>query len=85
MDGTEDLKDLLTYMHVEDDDPQELSLIRKLWAASVRQLTKNGIPVTSEEGWLAAAGLTLQAYDGTPLQPGIRQIINGCKLDDPIF
>ena len=79
--GIEDLKDLKAYMHVDHDEDD--ALIRRLWNAQVRQLSKNGISVTSDDGWLAAAGLTLQAYDGTPLQPGIQTLINGLKLDDP--
>ncbi len=83
MEASQDLKDLKAYMHVDhdDDDP----LIQRLWNARVRYLSKNGVAVETENGWLAAAGLTLQDYDGTPLQPGIQTLINSLKLDDPAF
>ncbi len=83
MEASQDLKDLKAYMHMDhdDDDP----LIQRLWHAQVRYLSKNGMTVDTEDGWLAAAGLTLQAYDGTPLQPGIQKLINRLKLDDPAF
>lgn len=78
-----DLKLLKQYMHVDHDDDD--ALITKLWTAHTTRLAKNGIPSDSDDGWLAAAGLTLQSYDGTPLLPGIQQLINGLKLDDPAF
>ena len=78
-----DLRALKGYMHVDHDDDD--GLIQRLWAASTARLGKNGIDVTSDDGWLAAAGMTLQAYDGTPLPPGIAQLINGLKLDHPLF
>ncbi len=81
--GKEDLNDLKAYMHVDHDDDD--GLIQKIWNAQVRYLSKNGVQVQTDDGWLAAAGLTLQAYDGTPLQPGIQKLINSLKLEDPKF
>ncbi len=79
----EDLKRVKQYMHIDHDDDDEL--ISKLWSAAVLKLQKIGISVFFDDGWLAAAGLTLQWYDGTPLQPGIQQLINGMKLENPVF
>lgn len=79
----DDLRLLKQYMHVYHDEDDEL--ISKFWAASTAQLEKNGIPLSGDDAWLAAAGLTLQWYDGTPLQPGIRELLNGLKLECPAF
>lgn len=82
MDADE-LRLLKQYMHVDHDDDDDL--IKKQWSAATSRLSKNGISEDGDDFWLAAAGLTLQWYDGTPLQPGIQQLINGLKLDDPVF
>ena len=86
MDAAE-LKLLKQYMHVDHDDDDEL--IKRLWAVKVRSLSKAGVMIDasdkSDPGWLAAAGMTLEAYDGTPLPIGVRLLINQLKLDDPTF
>lgn len=80
----DDLRLLKQYMHIYHDEDD--SLISKLWAASVAQLEENGIEVIADDrAWLAAAGLTLQWYDCTPLHPGIRELLNGLKLKKPAF
>lgn len=83
MDAAE-LKLLKQYMHVDHDDDDEL--IRKLWTKATRYLTKGGAATEDpEDSWLAAAALTLQWYDGTPLPSGVQQVINQLKLEDPQF
>lgn len=77
------LRILKQYMHIYHDDDDKL--ISKLWGAAASQLEKNGIDLSGDDAWLAAAGLTLQWYDGTPLQPGIRELLNGLKLEKPAF
>lgn len=85
--SAEELKLLKQYMHVDHDDDD--TLIRKIWLMHVRSLESAGVTVDasdeSDPGWLAAAGLTLESYDGTPLQPGVRRLINQLKLDSPAF
>lgn len=85
--NADELKLLKQYMHVDHDDDDDL--IKRLWNIKVRSLAGAGITVDpsdeSDPGWLVAAGLTLEAYDGTPLQPGVRQLINQLKLEDPAF
>lgn len=80
----DELRLLKQYMHVYHDEDDEL--ISRLWGAAASQLKKNGIDLgCDDDAWLAAAGLTLQWYDGTPLQPGIRELLNGLKLEKPTF
>lgn len=79
----DDLRLLKQYMHIYHDEDDEL--ISKLWGAAASQLEKSGIDLIGDDAWLAAAGLTLQWYDGTPLQPGIRELLNGLKLEKPAF
>ena len=81
--GTRGLAELKAYMHVDHDEDD--ALIESIFNAQSSYLRKNGIDPESDEGWLAAAGLTLQIYDGTPLQPGIQTLINSLKLDTPAF
>lgn len=81
---TEELKLLKQYMHVDHDDDD--ALIQKLWAKALRYLKKGGaLTDDPDDYWLAAASLTLQWYDGTPLPEGVQKIINQLKLDDPVF
>ena len=80
----DELKLLKQYMHVDHDDDD--ALIQKLWNKAVRYLEKGGaVTDNPEDSWLAAAALTLQWYDGTPLPPGLQQVINQLKMDDPVF
>ena len=80
----EELKLLKQYMHVDHDDDD--ALIQKLWSGSVRYLARGGVTIDdSEDYWFAAAALTLQKYDGTPLPDGARQLINQLKLGNPTF
>ncbi len=80
----EELKLLKQYMHVDHDDDDDL--IRKIWAGKVAELTRAGaVTDNSEDYWLAAAGMTLEAYDGTPLPPGVQKLINQLKLSSPAF
>ena len=80
----EELKLLKQYMHVDHDDDD--GLIQKLWEKAKRYLVKAGALTNDpNDSWLAAAGLTLQWYDGTPLPEGLQQVINQLKLDDPAF
>lgn len=82
--SADDLKLLKQYMHVDHDDDD--TLIQKLWSKATRYLQKAGaLTDDPEDYWLAAAGLTLQWYDGTPLTDGVQKIINQLKLDDPAF
>jgi hypothetical protein len=79
-----DLHLLKQYMHVDHDDDD--LLIQKLWTKANRYLEKAGaVTEDPEDSWLAAVALTLQWYDGTPLPPGLQQVINQLKLDDPAF
>lgn len=83
MDQAE-LKLLKQYMHVDHDDDD--ALIQKFWSSSVRELERGGATTgDSEDYWYAAAAMTLQKYDGTPLPEGARQLINQLKLDTPAF
>lgn len=79
-----DLKLLKQYMHVDHDDDDDL--IRQLWSDSNQYLNRGGA-VTDDPGdsWYAAAALTLQKYDGTPLPDGVQRVINQLKLEDPAF
>lgn len=78
------LKLLKQYMHVDHDDDD--ALIQKLWNEAVRYLEKGGAATDYPgDSWLAAAALTLQWYDGTPLPPGLQQVINQLKMDNPAF
>lgn len=80
----DELKLLKQYMHVDHDDDD--ALIQKLWNEATRYLKKGGAATDNpEDGWLASAALTLQWYDGTPLPPGLQQVINQLKMDDPAF
>lgn len=75
---------LKQYMHVDHDDDD--ALIRKLWADSNRYLNRGGaITDDPDDSWYAAAALTLQRYDGTPLPEGAQRVINQLKLSDPAF
>lgn len=78
------LKLLKQYMHVYHDDDD--GLIQKLWDDSNRYLKRGGA-VTDEpdDFWYAAAALTLEKYDGTPLPASAQKLINQLKLDDPAF
>lgn len=79
-----DLHLLKQYMHVDHDDDD--TLIETLYIKANRYLEKAGaVTDDPEDSWLAAAALTLQWYDGTPLPPGLQQVINQLKLDDPAF
>lgn len=83
MDPAE-LKLLKQYMHVDHDDDD--ALIQKLWADSTRYLKRGGATTDdSADSWYAAAALTLQRYDGTPLPDGVQRVINQLKLEDPAF
>ena len=80
----DELKLLKQYMHVDHDDDD--ALITKLWDTSLRELKRGGANTSdSEDYWFAAAALTLQKYDGTPLPQGARELINQLKLDIPAF
>lgn len=80
----DELKLLKQYMHVDHDDDDDL--IRHLWSAANRYLKRGGaITDDPEDPWMAAAGLTMQWYDGTPLPDGVQRIINQLKLTDPAF
>ena len=80
----DELQLLKQYMHVDHDDDD--TLIQKLWNKAARYLEKGGAATNNpEDNWLAAAALTLQWYDGTPLAPGLQQVINQLKMDDPAF
>lgn len=75
---------LKKYMHVDHDDDDDL--IQKLWNKAKRYLANGGVLTDDpDDSWLAAAGLTLQWYDGTPLPPGLQSVINQMKLADPAF
>lgn len=75
---------LKKYMHVDHDDDD--ALIQKLWNKANRYLEKGGATTDDpEDSWLVAAALTLQWYDGTPLPPGVQQVINQLKLENPAF
>lgn len=75
---------LKQYMHVDHDDDD--ALIQRLWSDSNRYLKRSGAVTDDlDDSWFAAAALTLQKYDGTPLPDGARQLINQLKLDDPAF
>lgn len=80
----DELKLLKQYMHVDHDDDD--ALIQKLWSKAKRYLIKAGALTSDpDDYWLAAAGLTLQWYDGTPLPEGVQKVINQLKLGDPVF
>ena len=81
---SDELKLLKQYMHVDHDDDD--ALIQKLWSGSVGYLSRGGVSIDdSVDYWFAAAALTLQKYDGTPLPDGARQLINQLKMADPTF
>lgn len=83
MDAAE-LKLLKQYMHVDHDDDD--LLIARLWSDSNRYLQRGGaVTDDPEDSWYAAAALTLQKYDGTPLPDGVQRVINQLKLGDPVF
>lgn len=80
----EELKLLKQYMHVDHDDDDDL--IQKIWAGKIAELSRGGaVTENPDDYWLAAAGMTLEAYDGTPLPPGVQKLINQLKLSDPAF
>lgn len=80
----DELKLLKQYMHVDHDDDD--TLIAKLWAASQGELARGGATTSEpDDSWYAAAALTLQKYDGTPLSPGVQKLINQLKLSNPAF
>lgn len=80
----ETLKLLKQYMHVDHDDDD--GLIRQLWSTANRYLERGGaLTDDPADSWLAAAALTLQWYDGTPLPEGVQRLINQLKLGDPAF
>lgn len=80
----EELKLLKQYMHVDHDDDDDL--IQKIWAGKIAELNRAGaVTANPNDYWLAAAGMTLEAYDGTPLPPGVQKLINQLKLSDPAF
>lgn len=80
----EELKLLKQYMHVDHDDDDDL--IQKLWAGKIAELNRAGaVTANPDDYWLAAAGMTLEAYDGTPLPPGVQKLINQLKLSNPAF
>lgn len=80
----DELKLLKQYMHVDHDDDDVL--IKKLWDSSLRELKRGGATTPDpDDYWFAAAALTLQKYDGTPLPQGARELINQLKLGDPAF
>lgn len=80
----DELKLLKQYMKVDHDDDD--GLIQKLWAGKVAELKRAGaVTDNPEDYWLAAAGMTLEAYDGTPLPPGVQKLINQLKLSNPAF
>lgn len=82
--SADELKLLKQYMHVDHDDDD--ALIQKLWSGSVGYLSRGGVSIDdSDDYWFAAAALTLQKYDGTPLPDGARQLINQLKMADPTF
>lgn len=84
MMDTDNLKLLKQYMHVDHDDDD--ALIQKFWATATNSLRRGGVMAGStDDWWLAAAALTLQWYDGTPLPEGVQRLINQLKLDDPVF
>ena len=81
---SDELKLLKQYMHVDHDDDD--ALIAKLWDTSLRELKRGGATTSEpDDFWYAAAALTLQKYDGTPLPHGARELINQLKLDNPAF
>lgn len=80
----EELKLLKQYMHVDHDDDDDL--IQKIWAGKIAELNRGGaVTENPDDYWLAAAGMTLEAYDGTPLPHGVQKLINQLKLSDPAF
>lgn len=80
----EELKLLKQYMHVDHDDDDDL--IQKIWTGKIAELSRGGaVTENPDDYWLAAAGMTLEAYDGTPLPPGVQKLINQLKLSDPAF
>ena len=80
----EELKLLKQYMHVDHDDDDDL--IQKIWVGKIAELSRGGaVTENPDDYWLAAAGMTLEAYDGTPLPPGVQKLINQLKLSDPAF
>lgn len=80
----DELKLLKQYMHVDHDDDDDL--IQRLWAESNRYLGRAGaLTDDPDDSWYAAAALTLQKYDGTPLPDGAQRVINQLKLNDPAF
>lgn len=82
--SADELKLLKQYMRVDHDDDDVL--IQKLWSKANRYLIKAGAASGApDDYWLAAAGLTLQWYDGTQLPEGVQKVINQLKLDDPVF
>ncbi|MGM9669724.1 MAG: head-tail connector protein [Faecousia sp.] len=81
---SDELKLLKQYMHVDHDDDD--ALIQVLWSAASRYLKRGGaVSDDPDDSWLAAAGLVLQWYDGTPLPDGVQRLINQLKLDNPVF
>lgn len=76
----EELRLLKLYMHVDHNDDDQL--IIQLWHDAKVYL---GLDVVPDGYWLAAAGLTLQWYDGTPMPDGVRQLVNQLKLKNPSF
>lgn len=82
--SADELKLLKQYMRVDHDDDD--GLIQKLWSDSNRYLQRSGaLTDDPDDSWYAAAALTLEKYDGTPLPDGARRLINQLKLDDPTF
>lgn len=80
----DELKLLKQYMHVDHDDDD--ALIQKIWTGKIGELTRAGaVTDNPDDYWLAAAGMTLEAYDGTPLPPGVQKLINQLKLNNPAF
>ena len=75
---------LKQYMHVDHNDDDVL--IQRLWLDSNRYLKRGGAWTgVQDDAWYAAAALTLEKYDGTPLPDGARRVINQLKLEDPMF
>lgn len=75
---------LKQYMHVYHDDDDVL--INRLWDDSIREMSRGGaLTDVFDDCWYAAAALTLEKYDGTPLPDAARRIINQLKLTDPAF
>ena len=82
--ATDELRLLKQYMHVDHDDDD--LLIQQLWNDSNRELRRGGaVTDDPDDSWYAAAALTLEKYDGTPLPEAARRLINQLKLDNPAF